>query len=561
MQSDGRLKITAVCNFHSRIVRDLVFDDGEQERREFALEALVGETRLAFAVSAAEFNKMDWVLPKLGPRAIVYPGQHQHARAAIQSFSGEMAEERILCHMGWRHHDDRWVYLHAGGALGSDGAVPNLQVQLPPALQAYRVEQPQNSKDRADAVRNSLGFLQVAADRISFPLLAGIYAAALGSKGFSLFLAGRSGVFKTALAALCQQHFGPTLDASRLPANFASTANALETLSFHAKDALLVADDFVPTGTQSDRGLQSLAERLFRSAGNQQGRSRLTSSGRSTGARPPRALLLATGEEVPAGQSVRARLVIIEVATGEVNAAILTECQKVAQQGRLAISMGSFLAWVAGQYDSLQVRWRSRVQEIRSQGLGRTVHARLPSALAELQASFEIFLEFAVECGAIGAAERNHLTQRNILALDQLINRQVEFHLASDPATRFVTLLQTALRTGQAHAAGSDGQVPPDPAAWGWRKTRTWVPQGTRIGWLNGPSLFLEPSISYQVAQQVAGRSRLSVSEQTLRRRLQERQLLASVDVGRHMLMVRRTIQKKPRQVLHLRASELVSSR
>jgi hypothetical protein len=36
---------------------------------------------------------------------------------------------------------------------------------------------------------------------------------------------------------------------------------------------------------------------------------------------------------------------------------------------------------------------------------------------------------------------------------------------------------------------------------------------------------------------------------------------LASVDVGRHMLMVRRTIQKKPRQVLHLRASELVSTR
>ena len=60
------------------------------------------------------------------------------------------------------------------------------------------------------------------------------------------------------------------------------------------------------------------------------------------------------------------------------------------------------------------------------------------------------------------------------------------------------------------------------------------------------------------MAQQVAGSERMSVSEQTLRHRLHERQFLASVDIGRHMLLVRRTIQSQPRQVLHLRASDLV---
>jgi hypothetical protein len=38
------------------------------------------------------------------------------------------------------------------------------------------------------------------------------------------------------------------MDASGLPANFASTANALELLAFSANDALLVVDDFAPTG-------------------------------------------------------------------------------------------------------------------------------------------------------------------------------------------------------------------------------------------------------------------------------------------------------------------------
>ena len=56
-----------------------------------------------------------------------------------------------------------------------------------------------------------------------------------------MFLAGRTGTFKTTLAALCQQHFGADMDAGCLPANFASTANALESLAFAAKDALIVS--------------------------------------------------------------------------------------------------------------------------------------------------------------------------------------------------------------------------------------------------------------------------------------------------------------------------------
>ena len=66
------------------------------------------------------------------------------------------------------------------------------------------------------------------------------------------------------------------------------------------------------------------------------------------------------------------------------------------------------------------------------------------------------------------------------------------------------------------------------------------MPQGTRIGWVAGSDLYLEPEASYQVAQQLAGAERLAVSERTLRSRLRERGLLVSTDVGRKMLTVRR---------------------
>ncbi len=81
----------------------------------------------------------------------------------------------------------------------------------------------------------------------------------------------------------------------------------------------------------------------------------------------------------------------------------------------------------------------------------------------------------------------------------------------------------------------------------------------SRIGWLDGTNLYLEPSCSYTVGQQMAGNERLPVSEQTLRHRLREHNLLASIDMGRQMLLIRRMLEGCPRLVLHLRASDLLT--
>jgi len=50
------------------------------------------------------------------------------------------------------------------------------------------------------------------------------------------------------------------------------------------------------------------------------------------------------------------------------------------------------------------------------------------------------------------------------------------------------------------------------------------------------------------------------MSEQTLRRRLHLHGLLASIDVGRQTLLVRRTLEGCSRHVLHLEACNLVGT-
>src|ERR1039457_3736354 len=136
-----------------------------------------------------------------------------------------------------------------------------------------------------------------------------------------------------------------------------------------------------------------------------------------------------------------------------------------------------------------------------------------------------------------------------------LIWDQLEVHVITEESSGRLT------QPCRKDTADRRGRVPESPWIWGWRRKpagRGWVPQGTRIGWVARSDLFLESAASYHVAQQAAGVERIPVSEQTLRHRLRERGLLASIDASRQMLLVRRTLEGCPRQVLHLNASELV---
>ena len=80
------------------------------------------------------------------------------------------------------------------------------------------------------------------------------------------------------------------------------------------------------------------------------------------------------------------------------------------------------------------------------------------------------------------------------------------------------------------------------------------------MGWLASGEVFLDPGLSYQVAQVMAGSAELSVSPQSLRHRLHQSNLLVSVDACRQTLYTRRTLDGVPRKVLHLRAGDLMDA-
>jgi hypothetical protein len=335
-------------------------------------------------------------------------------------------------------------------------------------------------------------------------------------------------------------------------------------MTFHAKDALFVVDDFAPQGNSVDVArYHAAADRLFRAAGNHAGRGRLDSTARLRESKPPRALILSTGEEIPRGQSVRARLLILEISKGDISGADLAVCQHDAGGGLYAESMAGFLQWLAGRYDQSRAALEAKIEHNRSKALFNAAHARTPEILANLQAGFELYLEFAVATDAIGVCDADRLAHRCWDALCEAAAAQAKHQGETEPTARFLSLLRSVISSGRAHLEARTGGEPDRASeSCGWRRDRSGnsMPLGDCIGWVDGDHVYLEPTAAFRAAQMASRDSGepFAISEQTLKKRLREKDLLASVEEKHQTLTIRRRIGGTYKSVLHFRRSTIL---
>jgi hypothetical protein len=558
---------TPLTNFTASITADVAEDDGAEVRRYFKIEADLNGRRIVFHVPSGQFAGMGWTTEHLGAGAIVYPGFgiKDHARAAVQMLSGEITARHVYSHTGWRKVGGRWLYLHAGGAIGQEGQVEDVQVELTGSLEGRTLPEPPEGEELIEAIRASLGFWELAPETVTVPLHAGTYRAALGDTDFSEHLAGPTGEGKSELAALCQQHYGSELDARRL-ASWESTENAIEGQAFQAKDQLMVLDDFAPAGSSYDvQRWHKKADRVLRAKGNASGRKRMRPDTSLRPEKPPRALILSTGEDVPRGQSLRARVLVLELSPGDVNWKKLTRCQRDAAVGLYARAISGYLRWLATRYEDAQASLKEERAALREWASVSTQHKRTSGIVADLALGLRQFLLFAHDVGAFSTEEAERMWLRGWVALGEAAAAQGQLQVAGEPTRRFCELLSAAVVSGRAHVADPEGDEPGDPGAWGWRRAKVgtgdhereeWRPLGERVGWVEGGNLYLLPEAAYAAAQKQGRDSGepLTVTERTLRKRVHERGLLLSVEGSRPTFAIRRTLGGRRRGVLHLSA-------
>ncbi|MEK7206171.1 MAG: hypothetical protein AAB254_11765, partial [candidate division NC10 bacterium] len=173
-----------LCNFTARITGEEMRDDGAEQTLVFTIEGRMADGAVLprAEVSAANYPAMGWVTSGWGTAPVVYAGQgtKDHLRVALQLLSGRVPRRTVFQHLGWRRNKGTWLYLHAGGAIGPQGAVREILVKPGDGrLCDYRLPDPPEGDDLQIVIRASLSLLELAPPMITYPLLAGVYRAPL----------------------------------------------------------------------------------------------------------------------------------------------------------------------------------------------------------------------------------------------------------------------------------------------------------------------------------------------------------------------------------------------
>jgi hypothetical protein len=282
---------------------------------------------------------------------------------------------------------------------------------------------------------------------------------------------------------------------------------------FSAKDMPSVVDDYAPARlSEADRKrLEATAVRLFRAQGNRSGRMRLTADLQRRKVKPPRGMMISTGEERAGGQSLNARKLALEFSKGEVEIAALTEAQQAGLRDKYERAMGEFIRWLAGQLDELRELLRAKQQPYRERADLKDTHARIPSVIADLVCGWETFIKFALESGAISEKESSELVERGWRVLKGAGEAQKPHQNELDPANQFITYLTSGIDARAGHLADSNAlHSPPDEnnaESYGWQMVERWAhdeprhvpePRGKLVGWMDGDNLYLNSESSYQ---------------------------------------------------------------
>lgn len=551
---------TQLANFTARIIRETRIMDGINTE---TLLSITGKstngTLPEVEILAEQFPGMTWVMRYWGVRAIIQPGgsTKEDLRTAIQTFS-QPEVKTIYKAIGWTEINGKRAYLHAGGALTATGNDPSVTTKLPPELQKYNLNAPKKPKEGFNA---SLMLTYLAPAHIVWPLWTATYAPLFGAVDFATHLTGRSGTFKSELASLFQSHYGHDMDSRHLPGSWSSTGNALEVQAYHAANAVFVIDDFIPVGTAWQvRNYQTTADKIVRAQGNQAGRARLTDTSNLQATYYPRGLIMSTGEDTPEGHSCRARMLISEISPGDIKPADLTNAQK--KRPLYSAAMVDLIQDLAKH----PVDLTERTNELRAKHIG-VGHTRTPQMIGRLIATGEAVLLWAYKKKYIGKDDYEVATKVMTEAIVLCAEQQQKYLENADPVELFLTGLRQVLAGGFGHVRSFNGGVPLKANILGWSEERThntmptWKSHGPCVGWINWDKdeLCLDQNIGYAAIKKTMGAD-LSLTKQTLCKRLKDAGLLTRADEARQRNTVRITAEGHARQVVAMIATSALDT-
>jgi hypothetical protein len=490
-------------NFQAQIIETIKVHENEESLVYYKMQCTHVDGQVESAtVRAEDFESPVWV-NKLGRGEFTLSASRKDRAEFFYEIKTTSNPRLVLEYRstGWVVRNGEPAYIHAGGAIGKDGPITDVRVNLPDHLSGYILPAP--PFDSKQAIRASLAMMSLG--RVG-ALVSLAYRAALGWTPFTVHIGGPTGSRKTTVAELLLQHFSTTTRSreGRLTLQWNSTANAVQGVSHACRDSLLVIDDL-----KFSRDLSTFDE-VTQFQGNGLGRSRMDQDQSMKPPLRPRGALLSTGEVDGVSESSRGRTLTIELMPDDIDLSLLSAIQMRGERGLFAEAMSAFIRWLASRLNDILADFKVRTRELTPTVRGP--HSRHPGIGAELIAAFEIFANFAVEVGAITHKQAARRIKRVERSIRSLIADLEEEHGESRLGRKFLDLVASVLSTGQYYLANFDelSQAPEGyEVACGWRAKPGFVydlpPNGKKLGYISIDRgiVYLEPDATASVIQRM----------------------------------------------------------
>jgi hypothetical protein len=416
-----------------------------------------GRALPAVDIEAGDFDSMKWIGKSWGARVYTLVGSgkiHLLKRAILETSLPQMTTQRVHTFTGFYTVNGARAYLTASGALSEHGIDETARVDLPNNLALYRLPKAPTGPDLIEAVKASLGFIDVAPPIISVPLWAAMYAAPLtGIKSLNAVMwpYGPSQSKKSSVAHLALSHFGKDFVQGRdykAPMDWTSTAADMEAKLFTTKDVPTIIDDYAPqfTGASDARDIAKRAHYIIRSVGNRSSRGRRNADMTARMQFIPRGLVIATAEQPLSGQSIVGRTITVPFELKSVTLDMLSREQ--AHHHLYSAAMSGYIAWLCADWDRLTTEAseyaRTRINEMQ----GTFTHQdRLTDYYGVLMMGAHLGLKFAQTIGAIETADE--IEAGYSVDLIELLDGQSRRIADQSPVIKFFTALEDLMTSGQ----------------------------------------------------------------------------------------------------------------
>ena len=386
------------------------------------------------------------------------PAQALRAIRILSNQGDPPVDRRVYTCTGWELIDKKWHYLSSDGAVHADGMTPTIRAEIDPEASGnhYALCGPGDPQEGASAW---LSFLRGEICPQPLALLLAGQAALAVSHRFSgnaarsmVWLHHETGSFKTAIIrAGVLALFGPRFTAERADGapipKWDATSVGLGLTAFYYRDSALCIDDY-KSGMISPEAFR----RFLHAYSESTSRTRGTYQIQIEKAKPARALIFSTAEDIPQGDpGMQARLLSLVIKPETVSTDKLSDLQRAGAAGHLAAFWRTFLQSIARELDTHGVTYvQARMQAlIRADDADLSGHRRTAGALRQNRAAWLLLWAWLQEAGHITADEARslndaHLAARTLLTAD-LNARQQE----SRPSQIFLSVLRELISNGE----------------------------------------------------------------------------------------------------------------